>query len=1044
MSIFKTSVNKPITTLMIVAGIIVMGIFSLMNMPVDLLPEMDPPYISVITKYPGASAADIETNITRHLEDAFNTVDNLKDITSVSKDNLSVVSMEFDWGSDLNEASNDIRESIDLIYNMLPDDLERPTIFKFNVSMMPILFYAITADESYPGLYKILDERIVNPLNRIEGVGSVDLIGAPKRKVYVDADPYKLNAFNITLEQLTQVVQGENLNMPSGKVEMGKMNYQLRVRGELEESEELKNLVVGHHNGASIFLKDVAVIRDTIQDLSLEEKINGKQGMRLFVMKQSGANTVKIAKNVREALIELEKDLPADIEILELSDTSEFINNSISNLSQTMFWALFFVILVVLFFLGRWRATVIIAITIPVSLIVSFIYLYITGGSINIISLASISIALGMVVDDAIVVLENITRHIERGTSPREAAIYGTNEVWLSVIVTTLVIVAVFYPLTLVGGMTGVMFNQIGWIVTITVIVSTIAAISLTPMLASQMLRMKSKAELKKEQKKRFSYSKTIEPFLDWLDDFYEKTLRVALVNKKKILTFSLIFFIGTLFLTKFIGMDFMPETDQGQLSAAIELTNGLRVDETIITTRKIEQIIKEKYPEIELISTSSGAEDEGGISSIFSTAGSNYINITMRLSKASARSRSVWDIANALREDLSQIPEIAEATINSGSGTSGASSVDLEIYGYDISTTTTLAHEFKDKISAIKGAKDVVISRQNEKAELQLILDKEKLAENGLNTAMVASAIRNRVTGVTASKLREEGDEYDIVVRFAKEHRSDLESIESFVITNPMGQKVILGEIGEIKEFFSPPNIERKSRERVVTVSAVPSGISLGDLAQEINKIVDQTEVPKGLMLSIGGDYEEMIDSFMDLGLLLLISVILVFLVMASQFESFIIPFILMFSIPFSFTGVILALLVTNTTLSVIAGIGAVLLIGIVVKNGIVLVDYINLLRDRGTALNEAIATACRTRLRPVLMTAFTTVLAMVPMALSRGEGAEIWKPMGITIIGGLVFSTLVTLVLIPVLYGIVSRRGERDKLHKIRNQYTFINGKK
>lgn len=1043
MSIFKTAVNKPITTLMIVVGIVVMGIFSLMNIPVDLLPEMDPPYISVITKYPGASAADIETNITRHLEDAFNTVDNLKEVTSVSRDNLSVVSLEFDWGADLNEASNDIRESIDLIYHMLPDNIDRPTIFKFNVSMLPILFYAITAEESYPGLYKILDEKIVNPLNRIDGVGSVDLIGAPKRKVYVEADPHKLNAFNLTLEQVAAVVKGENLNMPSGKIEMGKMNYQLRVRGEVDESDELNNLVVGHYNGASVFLKDVAVLRDTIQDLALEETINGQQGMRLFVMKQSGANTVKIAKNVGIALEKLKKDLPSDIVISELTDTSEFINNSISNLSQTMFWAIFFVILVVLFFLGRWRATIIIGITIPVSLIVSFIYLYITGGSVNIISLASISIALGMVVDDAIVVLENITRHIERGTSPREAAIYATNEVWLSVIVTTLVVVAVFFPLTLVGGMTGVLFNQIGWIVTITVVVSTIAALTLTPMLSSQMLRLRTNAETKKASEKRFSHAKVIEPFLDWVDDFYEKTLRVALVNKKKILLFSITFFVGTLFLVKFIGMDFMPETDQGELSAAIELTNGLRVDETITITRKIEQIIKEGYPEIELISTSSGADDDGGMSSIFSTAGSNFINITMRLSKASQRERSVWDIADALRDQMYEIPEIAQATVNSGSGMSGASSVDLEIYGYDINATTTLAHEFKAKIAAIEGAKDVVISRKDEKAELQLILDKQKLAENGLNTAMVSSAIRNRVTGVIASKLREDGDEYDIVVRFSEEHRSDLGALESFVITNPMGQKVLLGEVGTIKEFFSPPNIERKSRERVVTVKAVPAGISLGDLAQEINKVVDITEVPKGIMLSVGGDYEDMIDSFMDLGILLLISVILVFLVMASQFESFVIPFILMFSIPFSFTGVILALLITNTTLSVIAGIGAVLLIGIVVKNGIVLVDYINLLRDRGVALNEAIATACRTRLRPVLMTAFTTVLAMVPMALSTGEGAEIWKPMGITIIGGLVFSTLVTLVLIPVLYGIVSRKGERDKLHKIRNQYTFINNK-
>lgn len=1037
MSIFKSSVNKPITTLMVFTAVIVMGIYSLINIPIDLFPEMDPPFISVMTTYSGANASDIETNVTRPLEDAFNSVDNLKEITSTSSDNLSVISLEFDWGADLNEASNDIRDAIDMIYDYLPEGVNRPTIFKFNMSMMPILFYAITAEESYVGLEKMLEEKIVNPLNRIDGIGSANLIGAPQRKIYVEVDPLKVDAYNLSIEQIGSVIQAENLNMPSGNVKMGRMNYQFRVQGEFDESYELEDLVVGHFQGSSVSLKDVATVRDTLRDLTLEERINGQQGVRMFIMKQSGANTVRIAKDVRNTIAELEKDLPPDVEIKEIMDSSKFISDSISNLSQTMLWALLFVIIVVLFFLGKWRATFIVMITIPISLIVSFIYLYVTGGSINIISLASLSIALGMVVDDAIVVLENISKHIERGTSVREAAIYATNEVWLSVIITTLVIVAVFFPLTLVGGMTGVLFKQLGWIVTITVVTSTIAAITLTPMLSSLLLGIK----VKSRAPKKFSHEKIVEPILRKFENIYESTIRIALRNKKKVLITSLAVFVGSLFLLKFVSMEFMPEADEGQINTSIELTTGLRVEETIKIARQIEDLVNEKYPEIRLMSVSSGEDEDGGMMSLFNETGSNIINIGMRLLTASERERSVWTIADDFRRELEKIPEIADYSVSTGGGSSQASKVDVEIYGYDFNTTNKLAEEFRAEIDAIPGAEDVQISRKDDRPELQLVLNSKKLAEHGLNTAMVSSALRNRITGMTASFLREQGDEYDIIVRYKEEFRNSISDIKAFTVMNPSGQKVKIGEIGEVKEYFNPPNIERKRRERMVTVSAVPSGIALGDLANEINSIISNTEIPQGVMVNVGGDYEEMIDSFMDLGLLLIISIILVFLVMASQFESFAMPFVIMFSIPFSFTGVILALLLTNTTLSVIAGLGAVLLIGIVVKNGIVLIDYINLMRDRGQALNEAIAYAGKMRLRPVLMTAMTTILAMLPMALSTGEGSEIWSPMGITLIGGLVFSTLVTLVLVPVVYGIISRRGERDKIRKVRERFTFLN---
>lgn len=1038
MSIYKSAVNKPITTFMVFTAIAVIGIFSLAQLPIDLYPEIEPPFLSVMTTYAGSNAADIETNITKRLEDTFNSVDDIKEVTSTSSDNISVVNLEFNWGVNLDEATNDVRDKIDRVYDLLPDGADRPIIFKFNTNMLPIVFYAVTAEESYPGLEKLLEEKIINPLNRIEGVGSVSLIGVPKRFVYVDADPRKLDAYGLTIEQIGNTIAGENLNMPSGKIKMGQMDYQLRIQGEFTDSEQLSRLVVGNKSGVPVYLQDVAAVRDTIKDLFLEEKIDGETGLRMFVVKQSGANTVKIARQINESLEELQHTLPPDVKVKLIVDTSTFIKSSIKNLSQTLMWAFIFVALVVLLFLGNWRATFIIVLTIPISLIVAFIYLYVTGNSVNVISLTSLSIAIGMVVDDAIVVLENISNHIERGSSPREAAIYATNEVWLSVIITTLVVVAVFFPLTLVGGITGVMFKQLGWIVTITVIISTIAAITLTPMLASKLL-VKSQP---KTSPKWYSYERTVEPVLDSIDNFYEKTLRWSLRHKTVILVGSLLLFGGSLFLVRFIGTDFMPEADESQISLAVELQTGTRVEETIKTTRLLEKIINERYPEVVILSSSSGAEDEGGMSSMFSTTGSNMINIMARLTEVSERDRSVWDIADDLRQQVALIPEVVNSSVSAGGGGGGmgGNKVDVEIYGYDFNVTNTIAEEIKFKLQNLATATDVQVSRKNDKPELQVILDKEKLTLHGLNSATVSTMIRNRVNGMLASYFKEEGEEYEIRVRLAEEFRNSISELEGLTIVTPVGQEITLKEIAKVEEFWGPPAIEHKRKERVVTVSAKPNNTSLGELAADITKIVNDTQKPQEVMIAVGGAYEDQQESFRDLGLLMLMSLILVFIVMASQFESFTMPFIIMISIPFAFTGVIFALLITGTTLSIVAALGAVLLIGIVVKNGIVLVDFTNLMRDRDMRLYDAIVVSGKSRLRPVLMTAMTTILGMLPLALSTGEGAEIWSPMGITVIGGLVFSTIVTMVIVPVMYGVLARSGERDKLIKLRKRFSNI----
>lgn len=1043
MSIYSSSVKRPITTILVFVGLMVMGLYSLTKLPVDLYPEMELPFVVVYTTYPGASASDIESNITRPLEDVLNSVSKLKEMTSTSSDAISTIFMEFEYGTNLDEASNDIRSSISFVENFLPEGSERPTIMKFSTSMMPIIFYAITANESYAGLEKILDEKIVNPLNRIEGIGSVSLAGVPGREIYIDVDPLKLEAYNLSVEQIGNVLRTENLDMPSGYIEMGRTDYPLRIQGEFPESDVIKDLVISNFNGKAVYLRDVAVVRDTIRESKLDTKINGERGMSMYVQKQSGGNTVKVTREVDKNLEVLMKDLPEDVKIEKLFDSASFIKDSISNLSETLMYAAIFVILVVLFFLGRWRATFIIILTIPISLIVAFIYLFITDASINIISLTSLSIAIGMVVDDAIVVLENITKHVERGSRPREAAIYATNEVWLAVIVTTMTVVAVFFPLTFVEGLTGVLFKQLGMIVSITIVTSVFAAITLTPTLSALMLKW---YPIRKDAP-FWTYDGSIRKGLDKFDHFYEKTLRWSLSHKLLVFIIAIVVFILSMGLFGAVGTEFFPQADQSVITATVELQTGTRVDRTVQTADKIDSLIKEKYPEVDIISTNTGVDDQGGFASIFGAGGTHTITYSLSLVDIADRERSVFEIADEMRTDLDKMPEVVNYTVSTseGMGSFGSNAVDVEVYGYDISSTNIVAEQLAARLKTVQGAADVAISRDKSKPELQIIFDQAKMSASGLNTAMASTAVKNRIDGLIATRLRQFGDEYDVIVRYKKEARSTITDIENIGITNPMGQTVRLGEIATVKEYWSPPNIERKRKERIVRVSFTPYQRSLTELQTEVENIISSIDMPSGVMVRISGAIEEQMEAFMDLAMLVVISLILVYLIMASQFESLKMPFIIMFSIPFAFSGVAVALYLTNTTLSAISGIGAVMLIGIVVKNAIVLVDFINLMRERGYEMYEAIALSGRSRLRPVIMTTATTILGMLPLALSKGSGSELWSPMGIAVIGGLIFSTLVTLVFVPVVYAVFVRKNDNRSRRSSHHDFNFMddNGK-
>ena len=1051
MSIYKSAINKPVTTALIFVAVIVIGLYSLSKLPIDQFPEMEPPYITVMTTYAGASASEIETNVTKIIENSLTSVDGLKELTSSSRDNMSVVSLELEWGTDRDEASNDIRSYIDMIKSNLPDGCSSPVMFKLNSSLMPIIQYSVMAKESYPGLEKIMNDEVIPQLNRINGIGSVSVSGAPDRYVYVDIDQAKLDAYNLSLEQVANAISVNNLNLSSGTVKMNREQYQMQVRGEYQQSADIADIVVSTSlQGQKVFVRDLASVRDTIKDLSLDEKVDGKDAVRLIVAKKSGSNTVQVCKDVRKELAKLQKTLPSDVEIKMIYDSSEEIENAIGSLEESILYALLFVVLVVFFFLGKWRATLIIAITIPIALIVAFIYLLVVDSSLNIISLSALTVAIGMVVDDAIVVLENITKHIDRGSSPHEAAIYATNEVWTSVIATTLVIAAVFIPLTMLTGMAGILFKELGWIVTIVVCTSTLVAISLIPMLCSKILKankvkIDENGHLVEGADKKGWYDRIVVGFLDKVDAAYARLLSWCLRHKLVTIAVALAFFALTMLpmILGKIGTDFMQTSDNGRLSVTVEVQPGTRVEQTAALARILEGRIQTLVPEVQRISTSTGSNDESSIGALFSSTTNYKISMTVVCNKKRERQRSIEEIAEVIRQELAQYPEIVEyqCMVSGGMGMGGGSTVDVEIYGYDFDETSVYAAEIRQAIlDNVTGARNVRISRDKDRPELKVVVDKEKAALHGLNTATVSQYVRNRVAGYTAGYLKEDGDEYNIVVRLAEEDRNSLSDIQDLTIPTATGARIKLSDVATIEEYWAPQTIERKSRQRYVRVIASPYKTSLGELAQAIQTQLDQHTPPSGVTVVLAGDYEDQQKSFSDIITLALLIILLVYIVMASQFESLGKPAVILLAIPFGLSGVVMALWITGTTLDMIGALGVVMLVGIVVKNGIVLVDYTNLMRDRGYRLNDAIALSGASRLRPVLMTAFTTLLGMLPMALSQGDGSEMWRPLGIVVIGGLLVSTFITLIIVPVVYGLISRSGERDKEEKQRKEFIFM----
>ena len=1031
MSIYRTAVNKPVTTALVFIAFAIFGIFSFMKTSIAQYPDFDANVILVMSSYPGASAADIETNLTKVLENGLNGVEDLKDMTSKSKENISIITLEFNYGVDIEEATNNVRDKLDMISSSLPDQATTPIIFKFSADDMPILILSATAEESLPGLDKILDDKVTTPLSRVKGVGTVSVTGAPTREIQVYCDPNKLQAYGLSIATVSSIITYENRNIPSGTIDIGSESFSLRIQKEFKDPSELLDVVLSYKDGNAVYLRDVATIIDGQEEKEQQAVTNGRRSAQIVIQKQTGSNTVNVIKGVFEELKDIEPTLPSDIHIATVIDSSDNIINSINSLKETIIITFLVVMLVVYVFLGRWRATFIIILSIPISLMASLVYLFATGNTLNIISMSALSIAIGMVVDDSIVALENITTHIERGEKPKEAAVHGTEEVGISIIASTLTMLCVFLPLTLISGMSGIMFRQLGWIVSIIMIVSTCGALCLVPMLCSRMLR----AGRKKSKLHDILFT-PIDKGLNAISDGYAWIINWAVRNRKTVIFGAFgIFMAVVLLLGPSIKTEYFPHADQGRLTVSIELNAGTSQEVTGEFARSFYNRVREEVPEIKICSYTFGQADSDNAFASMQTNGSNIISMNINLGSMENRERSASEIADIIRADLKEYPEIHKGTVTEGmGGMGGAASVAVEIYGYDFQTTDRVANELRSKMAADPAFAQVTLSRDQYTPEYQVDFDRVKLAANGLNSTSAAAAVSAAMSGSVGSYYREDGEEYSIRVRYDKSYRTSVEDIENIIIYNAAGNGIRIKDLGRVVETEVPPTIERKNRQRMITVTGVIDGShAMSDGVAAAQQIIKDTDIPSELSAVVAGDYEDQQDMFKDLITLMILIIILVYMVMASQFESFMSPFVIMFSVPFAFVGVILGLWLTNTALGVMAMIGILILIGIVVKNGIVLIDYLILLRERGMGILDAAVAAARSRLRPILMTTLTTVLGMIPMAVGTGEGSEMWKSLGITVAWGLSISTVVTLILIPTIYCVFATRQEKRKQKKL-----------
>lgn len=1018
MKLPQIAVENPVFTVMIFVGILLFGAVSLSMLSMDVLPDIEQPQLTVITVYPGASADDVEQQVTKVLEEELTSVTNIKKITSESKENVSFIHLQFKWGLNLDSAVNATRDRIEMVKRQLPSDAQSPMIYRINSSMMPVLIYGVEAKESFGGLDKIIQNTISSHLKSITGVGTVVVVGQPEREIQVNINPYKTKSYHLTTGMIAQLISNQNITIPAGNIKIGKNDISVRVPGEFKSIQELKNITLTNFGGKTIHLYDVAEVKDTFKDKDEMMRTSGTKSVLMMIQKQSGANTLEVVNAIKKEMINIRKLVPGDVKITQQLDSSELVTHSISNLKSTIIYSGIFVVLVVFFFLREMKSSLIVILTIPFSLIVAFIFMYAMGYSINIFSLMALAIAIGMVVDNSIVVLENISHHIDNGEKPVQASIFGSSEMGMAITASTLTTVAVFLPMIYMGGMVGILFKQLAVLTTVTIFASLFTSLTLTPMLSSKMLKVKTN-KIKKHSR-LFNWS---EKRFNSMENHYKSMLSWSVNHRWFILTTALIIFVGTLWMGRNIGSDYIPEFDAGDVLASIELEVGSSVQETNRIAKEVEKIMKEEIPDARAIYVISGQTEKGILGSVGFDEGKNKATIGAKLVIPDNRDYTSKEVATKIRKRIAKIPEIVNFRVTGGSLLGSAlvgnkKPVEIAIMGNnfeELNKTATLISNQLQKLPYLKNVQNT-IDKGN--LEFKVNVDRVKASDLGLSSASIALQVRQAIYGSETTEYRENGDKYKIVVRYAPKFRNDINELQKIMLVNSKGQQIPLEQVAEIVQGKGLLQINRESQQRTVYVKAELNKISLGDAVKKIQSFLKTIPTNTDVVIKIGGQYEDQQESFGSLKLIFILGILLVYMVMASQFGSFVDPFIIMFAVPLAIIGVLWAFFITNLTLSVITFIGIIMLLGVVVNNGIVLVDYTNLLRARGYKIKDAILQAGKLRMRPVLMTAFTTILGMFPLAISKGMGSEMWKPLGITVIGGLLIATLITLIFIPVIY--------------------------
>lgn len=1040
MKLSELSIKRGVTTAMIYLIAVGFGLFSLARLSVDLYPKLEFPMLAIITQYTGVGPNDLETVVTRPLEEVTASVQNVKTINSNSQQGLSLVMLEFEWGTDMDQAEIDVRNNLEFIRDYLPDDASDPMVFAFDISSQPILYLTLSSPDLSQSELRYIAEHDLEPrLERISGVASASTMGGMKREIKIFADPMRMRAHNIALQQITGALQAANLQIPSGMVENENLEFSVNTAGQFTSVDQIANTAVANYNGAVIRVRDVALVEDGFTEQRQRVWNNNKPAVMVMIQRQSDANTVTVCRNVSKQLARIEGELPSGVRIETMMDLSMFITQSMSNLTSTAWQAVLLTFLVLLVFLRNIRSALIVAVSIPVSMITTFAVMDQAGLTLNVISMAGLALAIGMLVDNSIVVLESIfRRHDELKEKLVDAANNGAKEVAMAITASTLTTLVVFIPVLFVPGMAGMLFRDMVITICFSLTISLIVALSLIPLLSSRILRLQRNID------PNSLVGRTQGVLTAWLDDlhaFYERVLAISLANKGKVLGFTLLTFVVSVIYLFTIGGEFMPKTDNGFIAMTVDRSPGTSIEAMDKTMAELNQILKEKIPEADNIYANFGQGE--GVMALFSSQNSAEGDVTVRLRDRADRKRTMFEIQDALREDLNSLPDVDAKFADRGEGLFSGSDITVKIFGYDLQKSEAISNELEQKFARIDGIASITSSIRKTTPELRINLDRQRIADLGLNTAEIGQVVSTSILGSVVTQFRDSGDEYDIRLQLNKKSRTSKEDLENILVMTPAGTQIPLRALATIEYTKSPREIIREDQERIVTLDIDISGSNLRGITAEVNKAIKEVTLPRDFRTEIGGQAEDQAESFMYLGLALMVAILLTYMVMASQFESLVDPFTILFTIPLSFIGVALGMLVTGTDMNVMALVGVVMLVGIVVNNGIVLVDKINQLRHEGMDLEPAIHEAGRVRLRPVLMTALTTILGMLPLAIGSGESGEIWAPMGRAVMGGMTVATALTLVIVPIIYYYMEAIGGRaNRFRKERQQRRIEKG--